>query len=161
VGNFYPHKNVQFLIQSFARSSSTRALVLAGPRDYFLQRILNTLTDEEKKRIIIKDKQTLGDLAALYKNAEALIHPSISEGFGLPVVEALQFGLPVIASQIPVFQELLGTSHYSFDPYREASLIQAIQKFESDSPKKINTLNSEFSFEQMTKKTVDLYIKNG
>lgn len=160
VGNFYPHKNIEFLIQAFAKSNSHYSLVLAGPHDYFLKRILSSLSEEEKKHVIIRDKLSLEELATLYRHAEALIHPSISEGFGLPLVEAMHFGIPIIASHIPVFQEILGNSYYSFDPYDENSITSAIQKFELSKEKKKNVLNSEFSFEKMTQKTMDLYIKH-
>jgi glycosyltransferase involved in cell wall biosynthesis len=159
VGNFYPHKNVEFLIHAFTKSKSAFSLVLAGPHDFFLKRILNSLSDEEKKYIIVKEKQSLSELATLYTHAEALIHPSISEGFGLPIVEAMHFGIPIIASHIPVFQELLETSYYSFDPFQESSIVQAIHTFMEDKTKKINSLKKEFSFAEMTRKTVDLYIK--
>lgn len=157
VGNFYPHKNVEFLIRSFAKSKSSHYIVLAGPHDYFLKRLLASLTHDEKKHLIIKERQSREELISLYKNAQALIHPSISEGFGLPLIEAMQFGIPIIASHIPVFQELLGSSYYSFDPYEESSFISTLQAFENDPVKKINTVQSDFSFREMTKKTVELY----
>ena len=160
VGNFYPHKNVQLLIRAFAKSSSAYLLVLAGPHDYFLKRILDSLSIDEKKYIIVKDKLTLSELATLYRHAEALIHPSTSEGFGLPIVEAMHFGVPIIASHIPVFQELLGTSYYSFDPFEEVSIVQAIHTFEEEKDKKKNILGKEFSFSEMARKTVDLYLKH-
>ena len=160
VGNFYPHKNVQFLIKAFIKSQSSYSLVLAGPHDFFLNQILNSLSNEDKKRVIVKDKQTLSELTMLYKQAKALIHPSVSEGFGLPIVEAMHFNIPIIASHIPVFQELLGTSHYSFDPFEETSIVNAIHKFESDEIKKKNILREEFSFDRMAKETMDLYLKN-
>lgn len=158
VGNFYPHKNVQFLIRAFAKSNSRFVLVLAGPHDYFLKRILSSLSDEEKKHLVIKDKQSLGELITLYEHAAALIHPSVSEGFGLPIVEAMHFGIPIIASHIPVFQELLGTSYYSFDPFEESSVIRAIHTFEREKEKKRNLLRHEFSFKEMAQKTMDLYL---
>ena len=157
VGNFYPHKNVEFLVRAFAKSNSTKQVVLAGPHDYFLKRLLDSLSPHEKKHLIIKEKQTRSELISLYQNATALIHPSVSEGFGLPLVEAIHFGLPIIASHIPVFQELLGTSYYSFDPYEESSFISALQSFESDTVKKVNSIQDDFSFREMTKKTVELY----
>ena len=160
VGNFYPHKNVEFLIHAFAKSNSHYSLVLAGPNDYFLKRILCSLSVEEKKHIIIKEKQSLCELVTLYKNAKALIHPSVSEGFGLPLVEAMHFGIPIIASHIPVFQELLGNSYYSFDPFEESSLVSAIQNFEKEKEAKVNNLSNDFSFIEMTKKTMDLYIQH-
>jgi glycosyltransferase involved in cell wall biosynthesis len=159
VGNYYPHKNILFMIRAFAKSNISHKLVLAGPHDFFLKRILSELTSEEKKNIQIRDKQSLTDLASLYAHADALIHPSISEGFGLPLAEAMYYNLPVITSHIPVFQELLGESYYSFDPYNENSLIEAIHYFVSQKEKKSNVLNKEFSFETMTRKTVDLYLK--
>ncbi len=161
VGNFYPHKNVNSLINAFAKSGSAYKLVLAGPHDYFLKRLLSSLSAEEKKYLIVRDRPSLNELVMLYKNAEALIHPSVSEGFGLPLVEAMHFGLPIIASHLPVFQELLGTSYYSFDPYSESSITEAIRRFEQDGEKKKNVLRTEFSFETMTKKTVDLYTQHG
>ncbi|MFZ2206088.1 MAG: glycosyltransferase family 1 protein [Microgenomates group bacterium] len=157
VGNFYPHKNVISLVRAFARSKSPYALVLAGPQGYFLEALLKACTDEEKKNLIIKDKPSLPELAGLYKHAEALIHPSYAEGFGLPLVEAMHFGIPIIASHIPVFQELLGTSYYSFDPYEVNSIQEAIQRFEQAKIKTVNMLKPDFSFVQMTKRTMDLY----
>jgi len=160
VGNFYPHKNVEFLIRAFAKSKSHYSLVLAGPHDYFLKRILISLSNEEKKDIIIKDRQSLSELVTLYKHADALIHPSISEGFGLPIVEAMYFGLPIIASHIPVFQELIGASYYSFDPFEESSVIQAIHKFKDEKEKRTPILRQEFTFTDMVKKTMDLYLQH-
>lgn len=160
VGNFYPHKNVYSLIRAFTKSNSHYSLVLAGPHDYFLNRLLATLSDEDKKHLIVKDKPVLSELVSLYKHADALIHPSISEGFGLPLVEAMHFGIPIISSHIPVFQEIVGHSYYSFDPYDERSILCAIQKFEQSKEKKKNIINKEFSFEKMTQQTVDLYTKH-
>lgn len=160
VGNFYPHKNVQYLIKAFVKSNSQYKLVLAGPHDYFLKRILDLLTEEEKKHIIVKDKQSINELVTLYTHADALIHPSISEGFGLPIVEAMHFNIPIIASHIPVFQELLGTSYYSFDPFDESSIIDSITRFTQEHEKKRNVLRKEFSFNEMTRKTMELYLQH-
>ncbi len=160
VGNFYPHKNVLSLIHAFAKSKTRYQLVLAGPQDYFLKRMMNSLSPEEKKCILVKAKLSLGELATLYKHAEALIHPSVSEGFGLPIVEAMHFGIPIIASHIPVFQELLGTSHYSFDPFEESSIVQAIHTFEGEKEKKKNVLGKGFSFSEMARRTMDLYLRH-
>lgn len=157
VGNFYPHKNVLTLVRAFAKSRSSYKLVLAGPRGFFLNTLLTSCTEAEKAHLIIKDKPTLGELVGLYKRAAGLIHPSRSEGFGLPLVEAMHFGIPIVASHIPVFQELLGTSHYSFDPYEEVSIQEAISRFEQAKDKKINSLKDDFSFSRMTQSTMDLY----
>ena len=160
VGNFYPHKNIKSLIRAFIKSNSKFTLILAGPNDYFLKRILASFSQVEIKNVIIKDKQSLSQLVFLYKNAAALIHPSCSEGFGLPLVEAMYFNIPIIASHIPVFQELLGTSYYSFDPFEQSSMVNAIKKFESEKYPKKNILTKEFSFSRMAQKTMDLYLRH-
>ncbi len=158
VGNFYPHKNVQFLIRAFAQSNSNRVLVLAGPNDFFLKRILSELNDDEKKLIILREKQSVNELATLYTHADALIHPSISEGFGLPLVEAMHFKTPIISSCIPVFRELMGEVKFGFDPYSEHSFISAITRFENQSDIKREEENPQFSFKVMAQKTVELYL---
>ncbi|GAB3196387.1 hypothetical protein GCM10027261_18990 [Geodermatophilus arenarius] len=66
------------------------------------------------------------ELARLYRTASALVLPSLYEGFGLPLVEALQFGLPVACSDIPVFREVTDGHAHFFDPLDEADMVKAI-----------------------------------
>lgn len=61
-------------------------------------------------RLIWRDRAGDAELAALYRRATALVYPSVCEGFGLPLIEARHYGLPVIASDIPVFREIAGDS---------------------------------------------------
>jgi glycosyltransferase involved in cell wall biosynthesis len=85
----------------------------------------------KKKRIESKVFQISGDdkvLAAFYKNASLLICPSLYEGFGLPLLEAMHFGCPVAASNTSSIPEVVGGAGEYFDPYSEESISFAIEK---------------------------------
>jgi len=161
VGNFYPHKNVECLLQAFSQIESSTKLVLVGPKDYFFKRIESTVNNLDiQNKVILCPNASDEDLIYLYKHAEALIHPSLSEGFGLPVIEAAYFGTPVIASNIPVFKEILGESYIRFDPYDVTDMRKKIEDFMKNKKKTSYKLDlDDFSFETMTKKLLTIYEK--
>ena len=66
-------------------------------------------------------------LVSLYKKAEALIYPSLNEGFGFPPLEAMKFGCSVIVSNNLAIQEAVGDCGFYFNPYDENSLIKSIE----------------------------------
>jgi glycosyltransferase involved in cell wall biosynthesis len=158
VGNFYPHKNIERLVKAFAGSPGGR-LVLVGPEDHFSASIKGLV---EKlgagERIVFHHHASTSDLVFFYKNAQALIHPSLSEGFGLPLVEAMYFGCPVIASDIPVMRELMGDGYISFNPNDVSDMERKIAWFvrnrpRFDSSSRIGT----YSFSRMAAQTLQLY----
>jgi len=69
-----------------------------------------------------------GELALLYRGAAALIQASEAEGFGLPLIEALSVGTPVLANDIPVFRELAGAHATFFDIHREGDLSEKVER---------------------------------
>lgn len=159
VGNFYPHKNVETLVNAFAAVKEDYGLLLVGPNDFFAERIAD-LIDKKNLRLRIKMIHNSGksELKALYQNALALVHPSLAEGFGLPLVEAIHFNLPVIASDIPVFHELLGKSFTAFDPHSSEDITAKINAFILN--KKIpdySQLRKKYSFEAMATEHMKLY----
>ncbi len=161
VGNFYPHKNVERLILAFSSIKSGAQLVLVGPDDFFADRtreLINKLNQERK--IILFYNPKIEDFVFFYKNALALVHPSLAEGFGLPLVEAMHFGLPIIASDIQVFKEVLGDQYLSFDPRNVNDLKNKIDEFLKKHPGfDYKGLLPKYSFEEMTKKTLGVYNK--
>ncbi|OGK52345.1 hypothetical protein A2970_00930 [Candidatus Roizmanbacteria bacterium RIFCSPLOWO2_01_FULL_44_13] len=158
VGNFYPHKNVERLIAAFSKLKKPSSLILMGPDDYFTKR-LEPLVASKKNVHLIKNSPT-SDLIFFYKNARALIHPSFSEGFGLPLVEAAHFGCPIIASNIPVFKELFGGSYISFNPYDVSDIARAIKvSFAKKTKPDYSQIMKKFSFQKMTRKTRNIYIE--
>jgi glycosyltransferase involved in cell wall biosynthesis len=68
-----------------------------------------------------------GELRWLYENASALVYASRHEGFGIPLVDAAEFGCPVLCSDIPVFREVMGGSARYFDPDAPASIASAMR----------------------------------
>ncbi|HUR82108.1 MAG TPA: glycosyltransferase family 1 protein, partial [Thermoanaerobaculia bacterium] len=98
VGNDKPHKNVSALIDAF-RSIEGAELVLAGGEFARYRGI---------PRVRAEGFVSIEKLAALYRGAIALVMPSLEEGFGLPVAEAMACGTPVIASDIPSLREVSG-----------------------------------------------------
>lgn len=159
VGNFYPHKNIKSLIKAFSRLTINAQLVLVGPNDFFANQMIQFINElNQANKILLYTTKDLSDLKFFYKHAIALIHPSLSEGFGLPLVEAAYFNCPIIASKIPVFKELLGESYVAFDPENINEMVDKIISFNTK-PKKFNYLEvlKKFSFSQTAKKTLDVY----
>ncbi|MFA5769885.1 MAG: glycosyltransferase family 1 protein [Patescibacteria group bacterium] len=161
VGNFYPHKNVEKLIEAFKNINKKYRLILLGPDDYFTSRILRCIdTLKLNKNIILLKNPTLSDLIFFYKNAQALIHPSLSEGFGLPLIEAAHFNCPIIASNIEVFKELLGENYLSFDPNDANDIAEKINIYIRDKSKfDYKNIIKKYSFEKMTEETLKIYQK--
>lgn len=159
VGNFYPHKNVENLIRAFKEIPEEYDLVLSGPQDFFAGKIQKLIADSGlSTRITMQHASGRENLRYLYNHAVALIHPSLSEGFGLPLVEAMASNLPILASDIPVFRELLPADTPFFDPKSGTSIAQTVRTY-LKSPKKplYEALLAQYSFEKMTVETLDLY----
>lgn len=161
VGNFYPHKNVEKLIEAFARLHEDVQLVLVGPEDHFSAHITDEIIKHgQRERIVQYHNVDNADLVYLYTKAEALIQPSKAEGFGLQLLEASYFKCPVIASNIPIFNETMGESFIPFDPNDIFDIASKMSNFLKN-PKKAylshKEINKRFSFERMAKQTYDIY----
>lgn len=158
VGNFYPHKNVERLIKAFAHLKTETELILIGPNNFFAKHLLLYCFKSIKSKIKFYFNPTLADLVFFYHHAKALINPSLSEGFGLPLLEAAYFGCPIIASKIPVFQEILNGEYLTFNPYNvmdiTAKLNFSLKNRLFSSSKNII---KKFSFAKMAKKTLKIY----
>lgn len=131
VGNVYPHKNIERLLTVFRQLSKEKKhmkLVLVGKEDYFWKRYRKKITEMQlDKDIIFIGHVSDKELAVLYNNAEALIIPSLMEGFGLPAVEAMAHGCLVIASDIPSLKEICGDAALYMSPYITAEMKKVIE----------------------------------
>jgi len=161
VGNYYPHKNVERLIKAFSQINCREKLILIGPNDFFSKRLAILINNlNQNQRIIFYHRPKPADLVFFYKNAQALIHPSLSEGFGLPLIEATYFNCPIIASNIPIFKEILGKNYLSFNPYQEFDIKDKIEWFIKTHPKFDNhKIIKKYSFKRMTEKMITEYKK--
>lgn len=156
VGNFYPHKNVDRLIEAFTMLENPNIkLKLVGPDNFFSKKIKQKLSGRKLCNIKFIHNVNNKNLANFYKNAKALVNPSLSEGFGLPIVEAAYFGCPIVASDIHVFQEVTSGCYTKFDPKDVSSIAKALNSKSFIKP----FYEKEMSFLKMTKKTVEFYKK--
>lgn len=132
VGSLVPHKNIKTIITAFdllAKSNKNINLVFAGNRGWHKDTdILIEKNELYQKRIHIFDSVTDSQLDILYKNCYCLVQASFYEGFGLPVVEALQHSKPVISSNGGSLPEVGGDFCLYFDPNEPIQLYQALEK---------------------------------
>jgi glycosyltransferase involved in cell wall biosynthesis len=138
VGTIEPRKNHAMVIDTFDRlwASGSRAKLMIFGRlgwrsDDLARRIQRH--PELGRRLLWLEAGTNSELDFAYRHATALLFPSRCEGFGLPLVEAMLYGLPVLASDIPVFREIGGDYPRFFDADADGALEQAIRQLEPGS----------------------------
>lgn len=133
VGNLSPRKNVPNLIRAYCNFRDTcnmeYKLLIAGER-FFLNREMDSLINKSKYKddIILLGKQTPGELLWLYQYATALVFVPWFEGFGIPVIEAMKCGTPVIASNTTSIPEISGDAALLVDPGDTAAIASAMEK---------------------------------
>lgn len=157
VGNAYPHKNLEVLLRAFWDVSGAK-LILVGKDDFFYKRLRQSdLVRALGNRVIFKTKVSDSALMTFYKNAQAFVFPSLMEGFGLPALEALENGCPVIVSDIPVFHEILGNAPVYFDPHDAAALSSILIKVAKNKPTVNADVVKKYSWQKMAKETLFIY----
>lgn len=137
VGNSYLHKNLSTLLKAIGLLPRIE-LVLVTSTTPYLRRLLNDLPPPTRTRITIITAPSDPVLVSLYRRATALIAPSLMEGFGLPGLEALVLGTPVIASDIPVFREVYGSHAVYFDPHSPRDLARSIKNVRARSSRPLD-----------------------
>jgi glycosyltransferase involved in cell wall biosynthesis len=165
VGNAYPHKNIEKLLEAFGMLNSDVNLVLVGKEDTFWRRIKEKAKRMNfSKRIIFL--QDVGDmeLSNLYKNALALVVPSLMEGFGLPSLEAMANKCLVLASDIPSLREICEDAAIYFDPRKVSDIKKQMEEVSSNNSNVYNDKRKEglkraksFSWEKTARETLKIY----
>lgn len=137
VGNFKPHKNLPGLLRAYARLPeplrAAHRLVLAGgdrEGEAGLERLTRDLGVAD--RVGFPGPIDEADLPGLYGEAALFVLPSLEEGFGLPAVEAMACGTPVLASNRAALPEVLGDGALLVDPTNEAAATDAMARVLSD-----------------------------
>jgi glycosyltransferase involved in cell wall biosynthesis len=128
VGNIEPRKNLSGLLQAYQQSYATHhlPLVIVGAKGWNDDNIHKQFGELKDLPIYRTDFVSDKDLAALYAGAEAFIYPSFYEGFGIPVLEAMASGCPVICSNISSFPEVVGEAALAVSPDNIDEIAQAI-----------------------------------
>lgn len=166
VGNAYPHKNLERLIESFKKVSSVfpdLRLALVGREDFFYTRLKRLVKEKN-----IGSVQFLGyvndqELDVLYRFAECYVFPSLYEGFGLPPLEAMAKGTPVVCSNHPCMKEVLDDAAFYVDAKNTQELADGIMKVLDDRSLRNELIEKgykqieKYSWEKMAEQTLAIY----
>jgi len=169
VGNAYPHKNLEGLIRVFAKINlpgvnGKLRLVLVGKEDYFYSR-LKQFAKNISSEVIFPGYVSDADLKNLYQSALAYVFPSFYEGFGLPPLEAMAHGLPVVSSDKTCLPEILGSAAVYFNPENEAEMKEKIELVIKDGNLRRELIKrgyeqiKKYSWSGCARKTLEVYME--
>lgn len=168
VGRPLPHKNLSRLIDAFAmlqKSHPELILALAGKKYAMYDIHENRIKKLGIKNILFTDFVSDAQLRWMYENCAAYIFPSLSEGFGLPALEAMLHGAPVVSSTATSLPEVCGDAAEYFDPYSPEDIAAKIDKVISDEKLRKDLIERghkqarKFSWERMARQTLEVYEK--
>jgi len=136
VGTLQPRKNITTLIQAFAKFRETSPefkLIVAGKKGWLFESIFDLVTELGlNNEVYFTDYVTDQQLVFLYKNAFCFVLPSFYEGFGIPILEAMSFGCPVISSFASSLPEIGGDACLYFDPQSADDLVEKLMMIKSN-----------------------------
>jgi glycosyltransferase involved in cell wall biosynthesis len=152
-GAIEPKKNVARMVDAYAASGSSYPLLIVGGLGWQYERDLQKIKDERflsytmhnakivpQRRVRRIPYLPLSQLISLVRGARGVLFPSLYEGFGLPVLESMMLGTPVITSNVSSLPEIAGDAALLVDPYDVDEIAQAIRAFDHD-----NDLREELS----------------
>jgi glycosyltransferase involved in cell wall biosynthesis len=170
IGNPKPHKNLPRLFAAYARLAAERGtlppLVVAGARSGELARVarlarLAGIAD----RVRLLGYLPQGTLPALYAGALALLFPTLAEGFGLPIAEAMASGTPALISDLPVHRETAGDAAFVVPPKDPEAIARGIARLIDDSAMRARLANAgrvraeRFRWEETARRTLAVYLE--
>lgn len=161
VGTLEPRKNLVRLLEAIHRLASPLPLVIAGRKGWLYE---DMFTAVERLRlhdhVIFKDFVDDADLPALYNLARVFVYPSLYEGFGLPALEALACGTPVVTSAVASLPEVVGNAAVLVDPLDSTAIAAGIAQA-LDQTAHLRTLGpkqaARFSWEESAHTLIDCY----
>jgi len=171
VGNAYPHKNLERLIETFkilqGKNRPDLQLVLVGGEDYFYRRLKQKNCDKAGVcfggGVVFAGFVPDDELAVLYSKAEVYIFPSLCEGFGLPPLEAMSHGLPVVSSGATCLPEVLGEAAHYFDATNPQNMADKISEVLENSVLRQQLIErgfeqiKKYSWQKMAEETEKMY----
>jgi glycosyltransferase involved in cell wall biosynthesis len=167
VGTLQPRKNIAKLIEAFAKIKDKKIkLVVVGKKGWLWEEIMQAPEKYGvKERVKFLDFVGDEDLPGLYKNASCFVLPSLYEGFGLPVLEAMKYGCPVLTSNVSSLPEVGGDACLYFDPKSTDEIAQKIDQVISDEKLRQEMIEKgynqvkKFSWEKTAKETLNVLEK--
>ncbi len=168
VGAAYPHKNLETLLMAWGlfqkKYGNAHELVLVGKENYFYEGLKKKFPPDAFQNTVrylgfASDDQ----LTDLYKSAELFVFPSLYEGFGLPPLEAMAQGVPVLASQASCLPEVLKDSALFFDPTNPKAIAESVHTVLENNTLKQELIRKgfehvkQFSWKELAQKTIHAY----
>ncbi len=164
VSSLEPRKNIDLLIEALSDAGTDMPLVLVGWQGWGGKEWLGKIDAAGLNgRIILTGHVPDQDLPAVYAGAAALVYPSFYEGFGLPILEAMACGCPVICSRAASMPEVAEDAAWYIDPHNKDSLVHAIETVVTDSAvcQRLKAAGlaraSRFAWEQTARRTLDIF----
>ncbi len=166
IGHTKPYKNIPRLIRAFKQIENefpSIDLMVVGRGDY-LPKLKNLAAEYRlQKRVIFTGHLPDEVMIPLFKNALLLAFPSLIEGFGAPLLEAMALGCPIVSSNIPVIEEIAGDIYEKVDPYSVDDMARGMRKLLSSKDYRDSLRNKGyeraklFSWEESAKKLLAIY----
>ncbi len=168
LGNTDPKKNTPGVLKAFSNylenTNDDMYLVMLDFEESALSKILNDIGDNElRSRIILTGYVVNTDLPAIYNLCNIFLYPSLRESFGIPMLEAMRCGVPVITSNTSSMPEVSGGAAYIVDPYKPEEITNAIitllnnKELREELVKKGFERSQKFSWKNMAKEVLELY----
>lgn len=168
VGNLEPRKNIPSLIQAYRKLKIEKKLpfhlVIAGQKGWRYESIFETVQKLSlENEITFTGYVSDEDKAALYKNASLFVFPSLYEGFGIPIIEAMSAGVPVVCSNTSSMPEVAGEAALLVSPENIEEIAEAMERLLTDfslrkEKIRLGTLQaSKFSWASSAKKLIEVY----
>lgn len=167
VGSPFPHKNIDRLIDSFEilkQKHPSLQLVLAGKKEFYFEELEKSLINNPvRNSVVIPGFVSDSELKWLYQHASAYVLPSESEGFGLPGLEAMAHGCPLVSSNATCLPEVYGDAATYFNPLDINAMSKAISSVITDQGlrNKLTERGYErlklYSWEKMARETLEVY----
>lgn len=165
-GSVYPHKNIEKLIEAIKliNKDTHLNLLISCARNIFWERLNKKISDLKAKNMVI----SLGfvsdnELVNIYQGAKAFVFPTIAEGFGLPGLEAMTVGCPVVCSNISVLKEVYGDAALYFDPQNINDISNKIKDILHNEELRQKLINNgykqvkKYSWREMATQTLKIY----
>ncbi len=168
VGTAFPHKNLRRLVRAFGHlqaSYPTLKLFLVGKKEYHAHKLERWVKSQSISGVIFTGRASDGQLKWLYDHAAVYVFPSLSEGFGLPGLEAMTYGCPVASSNATCLPEVYGEAAVYFDPKDIGDMTQAITQVLADKKLRRNLVKrghnqvKKYSWKRMADQTLSVYLQ--
>ena len=148
VGTIEERKNLIFLLKAIKENKEWNLICIGKKKNYFKKVSQYIQQNNLKKQVRFIDVLNEKELSLIYQKSRGLVYPSIDEGFGIPILEAMYSKTPVITSNKSIFKEVCGINSYYFEENELTSLKNQIKKIWEDSNERDNRIKINLNYVQ-------------